>query len=911
MLYVSHPAYICFMCSDSTMDMDLNIVFNPNFKLGLRGWQSNSCKAHISSVNAEDGFSTGTGKQMVCVVTDRKENWQGLEQDLAPRIKQNVTYRVSVTVKISNSIAKEDVKATLRLENPGSQTKYVPVGKITASSSSWSTIKGEFFFDVIPKRAVFYIEGPRPGVDLVIKDIDIRSSTSSKSREAPVETSNIEGCSLHENTGLIRNPDFKQGLEFWYGKGCKVELLDPSSVEMNGLSKQAVLVTKRTSSWQGLEQNVTGRIQGKRKYEVSACVRIDGDTCAEVLATLWTKDKHGKDHFINLGRVMATSSGWVNLKGIILLNETPAAATAYIEGPRGGVDILVNHFSIFAAKKLTSEKPVIDRPEFGVNIVENSGFSNGLIGWSSLGNCSLRLNSGAPLILPNAARDSLMFPSSPTGIYVIAEDRNDYWEGPSQNITESIKAFVTYQVSAWVRVGNSGTGLQKVNVVLGVDGQWVNGGEVEGDPNTWKEIVGSFRFEKKPENVLLYVQGPSAHVDLMVSNLVVFAVDRPARFPILKMQTEKFRKRDVMIRVMDKNGHPRPLVSVTIKQKINTFPLGSCINSYSTKNDAYMKFFLENFNWAVFENELKWYWTEKECGNLNYQEADELCKLCAQHGICMRGHCIFWERDDAVQDWLKELSQNKLAESVQNRLIGLVSRFQGKFHHYDVNNEMLHGSFYRTRLGEQIIPYMFQLAQQLDPSVKLFVNDYHVIDGCDAHSSPEKYLEQIRMLQNMGAPVGGIGVQGHITYPVGTIIANALDKLAMAGLPIWITELDVESPNEFLRSEDLEVVLREAYAHPAVEGCILWGFMETAMYRLNSHLVDADGTVNEAGKSLLALKQEWLTETDGKSDERGCFEFRGYHGIYTVTVEDSRGNSVTKEFEVCKGENVHYVDLKM
>jgi hypothetical protein len=42
------------------------------------------------------------------------------------------------------------------------------------------------------------------------------------------------------------------------------------------------------------------------------------------------------------------------------------------------------------------------------------------------------------------------------------------------------------------------------------------------------------------------------------------------------------------------------------------------------------------------------------------------------------------------------------------------------------------------------------------------------------------------------------------------------------GIPIWITELDVTADNEHVRADDLEVILREAFAHPKWEGIVLW-----------------------------------------------------------------------------------------
>uniref|UniRef100_A0A7C9CJC1 GH10 domain-containing protein n=2 Tax=Opuntia streptacantha TaxID=393608 RepID=A0A7C9CJC1_OPUST len=327
-------------------------------------------------------------------------------------------------------------------------------------------------------------------------------------------------------------------------------------------------------------------------------------------------------------------------------------------------------------------------------------------------------------------------------------------------------------------------------------------------------------------------------------------------------------------------------------------------------NEDYVAFFVKNFNWAVFGNELKWYWTESQQGNLNYRDADEMLDLCQKNNIESRGHCIFWEVEGTVQAWVKALNKNDLMTAVQNRLTSLLTRYKGKFRHYDVNNEMLHGSFYQDRLGKDIRAYMFKTAHQLDPSALLFVNDYHVEDGCDPRSSPERYIEHVLDLQEQGAPVGGIGIQGHIDSPIGSIVCSALDKLGILGLPIWFTELDVSSINEHIRADDLEVMLREAYAHPAVEGVMLWGFWELFMSRQNSHLVNAEGDVNEAGKRYLQLKEEWLTRSHGHINDQGQFSFRGFHGTYEVEIV-TFGKTVKKTFVVDKGSSPVVVPLDL
>ncbi|CAN1310127.1 Endo-1,4-beta-xylanase 1 [Linum perenne] len=215
-------------------------------------------------------------------------------------------------------------------------------------------------------------------------------------------------------------------------------------------------------------------------------------------------------------------------------------------------------------------------------------------------------------------------------------------------------------------------------------------------------------------------------------------------------------------------------------------------------------------------------------------------------------------------------------------------------------DKMLHESFYQDRLGYDIRANMFRTAHQLNPSATLFVNDYHIEDGSDVRSTLELYARQVLDIREQGAQVGGIGVQGHIEVPVGTIVSSAFDKLATLGIPIWLTELDVSSVNEFIRAYDLEVMLREAFAHHAVEGVVLWGFWELYMSRKNAYFVDASGKINQAGKRFLSLKKEWMFEANGSMNGKGEFRFRGFHGTYEVEIVSS-SQTINKTFVVDKG----------
>ncbi|KAM3405227.1 hypothetical protein ACQJBY_007988 [Aegilops geniculata] len=224
-------------------------------------------------------------------------------------------------------------------------------------------------------------------------------------------------------------------------------------------------------------------------------------------------------------------------------------------------------------------------------------------------------------------------------------------------------------------------------------------------------------------------------------DLRVFPVDHKARFRQLEDKTDKARKRDVILKV--EAGAGAAAASVRVVQLDNALiPLRDMhqhVRHPELQKRAFLDFFTNHFDWAVFENELKWYHTEAQQGQLNYADADALLAFCDRLGKSVRGHCVFWSVDGDVQQWVKNLTKGQLRSAMQGRLEGLVPRYAGRFKHYDVNNEMLHGRFFRDRLGEGDIPaYMFKEVARLDPEPALFVNDYNVERANDPNATPSR-----------------------------------------------------------------------------------------------------------------------------------------------------------------------------
>lgn len=106
--------------SDSSGSKGANILLNHDFSRGLNSWHLNSCTGHVISALGAN----------CAVITDRKECWQGLEQDITDRISTGYTYTVLACVGVSSvSQGSSDVLATLKLEYHDSATSYLFIGR--------------------------------------------------------------------------------------------------------------------------------------------------------------------------------------------------------------------------------------------------------------------------------------------------------------------------------------------------------------------------------------------------------------------------------------------------------------------------------------------------------------------------------------------------------------------------------------------------------------------------------------------------------------------------------------------------------------------------------------------------------------------------------------------------------------
>ena len=530
-------------------------------------------------------------------------------------------------------------------------------------------------------------------------------------------------------------------------------------------------------------------------------------------------------------------------------------------------------------------------PCIAQNLALNSGFESGTTSWFPTGGTFTSTTAQSH----SGSRSGLL------------TNRTAAWNGIHQSFLGVMQTNSTYKISAWARLtsGVNQTVLLTAQKTDGAGTTYTTVASGTATSTNWTQLAGNYTLTVTGTltGLTIYMEGPPAGVGFYADDFLVELYDWKT---LANARIEQNRKRDVQLLIVDAAGNPLPGTTVAVKQTRHKFAFGSAING-NISNPNYAAFFKTNFQWAVMENESKWYANEPSRSNVTYTAANNITNFCHTNGITMRGHTLFWAVDQFVQSWVTNLSNANLLIHLTNRINSAVANFKGTFQHWDVNNEMLHGNYFGNRLGNWVNPWMFTHARSRDANVKLFVNDYNVVAG----NETDAYKQQILALIASNAPVDGIGAQGHFGSTINPQTTEArLDSLAEIGLPIWITEYDSVNADETVRADNLEMLYRIAFSKPAVEGVLMWGFWAGSHWLgSNAAIVNLDWTLNAAGTRYQSLLNEWTTVTNGTSGAGGTYDFRGYHGNYDITITPPGGLPTLRRIVLDPGTNINVVTL--
>ena len=130
-------------------------------------------------------------------------------------------------------------------------------------------------------------------------------------------------------------------------------------------------------------------------------------------------------------------------------------------------------------------------------------------------------------------------------------------------------------------------------------------------------------------------------------------------------------------------------------------------------------------------------------------------------------------------------------------------------------------------LGADYVAIALRAARAADPAAKLYVNDYNV-----ERAGPkfDALYDLIVALKRSGAPIDGVGLQGHfIAGRTPTDLPGVLAKFAALGVDVAITELDLRlqipaSPRALAdQADDARALVAACLTVPRCVGVTTWG----------------------------------------------------------------------------------------
>ena len=372
---------------------------------------------------------------------------------------------------------------------------------------------------------------------------------------------------------------------------------------------------------------------------------------------------------------------------------------------------------------------------------------------------------------------------------------------------------------------------------------------------------------------------------------------------------DQFRKGNLTVTVRDLLGNPIPGATVYVQQTRHAFKFGSAVTAQrlaggeesDAERVAYRARVSSHFNSAVLENDLKWTFWEAWAMSNRRPTLDALAWLTGQK-MTVRGHNLIWPSESNMPPDIRGMPPADLRTRIDNHFAEILSpeNTGGKCSQWDVINEP-YSNYYvqglipgvggvtpsNGMLGNLEMVRWLQNARRLDPQAQLYVNDYDVIESGGADVRHQDYLFRlVNWLRDNGAPLDGIGLQGHfdrITPP--TILQSIIERFSQLPVALAITEFDINVLDEQLQADYTRDVMTLIFSSPKFNDFLLWGFWENSHWRPDAAMYRADWSSKPNALVFNDLvSREWWTSETGTSDATGKYTVRGFKGDYKVTV---------------------------
>lgn len=269
---------------------------------------------------------------------------------------------------------------------------------------------------------------------------------------------------------------------------------------------------------------------------------------------------------------------------------------------------------------------------------------------------------------------------------------------------------------------------------------------------------------------------------------------------------------------------------------------GSAFDREVFRDEAYGALIKANCRIGAIENSLKFDWLRGKGPVADFTVADRLVSFASGAKMAVRGTGLIW--NDWAPAWLRISSTSEIAAMLDRHVDETVSRYARRMESWDVVNEPFYpphrqtGSYRKgpwlEAMGKDYIPRAFRAAAAADPGARLVLNEAFCEQDDDlGRSIRPLLLRLVGELKQAGIKLDAVGFQAHLKPHLpfdDQAFAAYLDRIAAAGVDIYITELDVDDsslPDDIavrdrLVAERCGKFLTAALAVPRVRAVICW-----------------------------------------------------------------------------------------
>lgn len=260
-------------------------------------------------------------------------------------------------------------------------------------------------------------------------------------------------------------------------------------------------------------------------------------------------------------------------------------------------------------------------------------------------------------------------------------------------------------------------------------------------------------------------------------------------------------------------------------------------------------------------NDGKWGSVEGTQNQYNWTNLDNIYNYAINRGFLFKEHNLVWGSQQP--SWISALDSAAQRAAVENWITRVAERYPSTAM-VDVVNEPFHAPPpYKNALGgdgvtgwDWVVTAFTMARQHYFPGVKLLLNEYNVLHDNTVTTNLIRLVDTLRV-RNL---IDGIGIQGHYfefrsdigspnpyVYDINVIKAN-LDRLAATGVPVYISEFDIDEPVDSNQVAQYKMYFPIFWTHPGVRGITCWGYIQNDVWSAhpNTYLFLANGTERPA-----------------------------------------------------------------